>query len=119
MKNNTNLFRAGLAACLLTSLALAAPLQASELSSTDQEFLGRYEKVHAALAADDLSGAKKAAGELGEDGKAIAKAKDLDAARSGFGTLSERAVTLAEDQKGYYVAKCPMVKKSWVQTSTE
>ncbi len=119
MKNKTNLFRAGLAACLLTSLALAAPLQAAELSSTDQEFLGRYEKVHAALAADDLSGAKKAAGELGEDGKAIATAKDLDAARSGFGTLSERAVTLAEGQDGYHVAYCPMVKKSWVQTSTE
>lgn len=26
---------------------------------------------------------------------------------------------MAEGQEGYYAAKCPMVKKSWVQTSTE
>ncbi|MEO5721058.1 MAG: hypothetical protein ABIR71_06270 [Chthoniobacterales bacterium] len=119
MKNKATQFRAGLAACIFTSIALAGSLHAAELSSTDQEFLGHYDKVRLALAADNLTEAKTAASELGDEGQSITSAKDLAAARAVFGTLSERAVTLAKGQNGYYVAHCPMVKKSWVQTSTE
>ncbi len=119
MKNKMHLLRASLATCLLISIALATPLRAAELSAVDKQFLTTYEKLHAALAADDLAAAKKAGTELGDEGKAIAAATDLKSARTAFGQVSERAVTLAEGQEGYYVAKCPMVKKNWVQTSTE
>ncbi len=105
----------------ITTLALAAlalPLQAAELSSTDKEFLSNYEKLHVALAADDLPGAKKAATEMGEKGKAIASAEKIETARAEFGKMSEDAIEMAKGQDGYYVAHCPMLKKSWVQTST-
>ena len=106
---------------LLAIALLALPLgsQAAELSPADKEFLAGYEKVRAALAADDLSGAKEAAEEMGEDGAAIAKSQKIDAARSEFTKLSERAIQLGRGQSGYYVANCPMLKKDWLQTSTK
>jgi hypothetical protein len=99
------------------TLGLAASTTAAELSDADKQFLTNYEKVHAALAADKLADAKAAAGEMGDDGAAIAKSESIITARKEFGTLSEKAVNLAKGQSGYYVAYCPMAKKSWVQTS--
>lgn len=105
--------------CIFAAAALAAPLRAAELSAADKQFLGNYEKLHVALAADDLAGAKLAAADLGDEGKAIVAADKIETARAEFGKLSERAVEMAKGQDGYYVAHCPMVKKSWVQISTE
>ncbi|CAN5439011.1 hypothetical protein BH18VER1_BH18VER1_05140 [soil metagenome] len=93
--------------------------KASDLSAEDKTFLDRYEKVRAALAADDLSTAKTAAGELGEQGAAVAKSDTIKAARSEFTKLSERAIELGRGKEGYYVANCPMLKKDWLQTSTK
>lgn len=90
---------------------------ATELSSADTQFLAGYEKVRAALAADDLAGAKIAATDLGNDSAAITAADKLATARTAFAKLSEHAITLAKGQPGYYVVNCPMVKKDWVQTS--
>ena len=87
-------------------------------SDQDKKFLTSYEKIHIALAADDLAGAKTAATELGESGSDIAKANTLNVARAGFEKLSDKAVKLAARQSGYYVAHCPMKNKDWVQTST-
>ncbi len=92
---------------------------AADLSSDDKQFLDAYEKVRAALAADDLDSAKQAAGELGEQGAALSKSEKLTAARSEFEKLSERAIGLGRGRDGYYVANCPMVKKDWLQTSTK
>ena len=92
--------------------------QAANLSDHDKKFLTSYEKIHIALAADDLAGAKTAATELGESGNDIAKANSLNDARAGFEKLSVRAKTATAGQSDYHVAHCPMLNKDWVQTST-
>jgi hypothetical protein len=90
---------------------------AANLSDNEKEFLTGYEKVHMALAADDLARAKSAASDLGEYGREIAKANSLKDARVSFEKLSGRAKSLVVGQSGYYVLHCPMLKKDWVQTS--
>jgi hypothetical protein len=92
-------------------------VNAAELSASDRQYLAAYEKVRAALAADDLAGATKAAGDLGEDGKVIVQSKSLADARSAFVSASNRAEKLAKGQSGYFVMHCPMENKDWVQTS--
>ena len=91
---------------------------AANLSDQDKKFLTSYEKIHIALAADDLAGVKAAATELGDSGNDIANANSLRNARAGFEKLSAHAKTAAASQAGYYVAHCPMLNKDWVQTST-
>lgn len=98
--------------------AIAFSMQAASLSDKDRQFLAGYEKVHIALAADDLSTAKSAAKDLGEEGGDVAKANSLKDARAGFEKLSSRAKALVPGQSGYHVFHCPMLKKDWVQTST-
>jgi len=102
------------AACiaLATSVSAAGPL-----SDNDKQFLAGYEKVRAALAADDLSAAKVAARDLGDDGAALAKSSSLKEARVAFERPSDKAKQLAAGQPGYYVVNCPMLKKDWVQIS--
>ena len=100
----------------VTLIGLSA--HAANPSDQDKQFLAGYEKIHAALAADDLSAAKDAAKDLGAEGADIAKATSLKDARASFEKLSSRAQTLAAGQSGYYVVHCPMLKKDWVQTST-
>lgn len=102
---------------LVSLLLLIASAFAAELSPTDREFLAGYEKVRAALAADDLNRAKEAAKDLQSDGAAVANADKIATARAEFAKLSDRAVKLASGQSGYYVVNCPMLKKDWVQTS--
>jgi len=109
----TTLFCAAIAFAAMQSLA-----QAANLSDQDKKFLTSYEKIHVALAADDLASAKAAATELGDSGSDIAQANSLKDARIGFEKLSARTKTIAAGQTGYYVAHCPMLNKDWVQTST-
>ncbi len=117
MKKTINNFRTVLAATIaITAIAVSA--RAANLSDKDNQFLAGYEKVHTALAADDLSTAKSAAKDLGEEGSAIAQAGSLKDARAGFEKLSNHAKTLVTGQPGYHVAHCPMLNKDWVQTST-
>jgi len=92
---------------------------AADFSSQDKQFLDGYEKVRAALAADDLNGAKQAAPGLGKQGAALSSSDKLTAARTEFEKLSSRAIELGRGQDGYYVANCPMLKKDWLQTSTK
>lgn len=91
--------------------------EAAALSDSDKQFLAGYEKVRAALAADDLGGAKAAAVDLGNDGAPLAKSSSLKEARAAFEKLSDKAKQLVAGQGGYYVVNCPMLKKDWVQTS--
>ena|ERR1700682_4767716 len=97
--------------------AIAFTARATELADKDKQFLAGYEKIHIALAADDLATAKSAAKELGEEGAEISKAASLKDARASFEKLSSRAKTLLAGQTGYYVAHCPMLNKDWVQIS--
>lgn len=117
MKKTINNFRTVLATTIaITAIAISG--QAANLSDKDKQFLSGYEKVHTALAADDLFTAKSAAKDLGEGGNDIAQAGSLKDARAGFEKLSNRAKTLVAGQSGYHVAHCPMLNKDWVQTST-
>src|SRR5437879_2058612 len=109
----TTLFSAAIAFGMIASFG-----QAASLSDQDKAFLASYEKIHIALAADDLASAKAAATELGESGSDVAKANSLKDARAGFEKLSAHATTIAANQSGYHVAHCPMLNKDWVQTST-
>jgi|SRR5882724_13494021 len=98
-------------------VAFASPLSASPLVDQDKKFLVAYEKVHAALVADDLAGARKPAAELGTAGDELSKSTSLDEARKAFSKLSAQAEKLAAGQTGFYVVHCPMLNKDWVQTS--
>ena len=98
-------------------IALAYPLSAVSLTDQDKKFLVAYEKVHNALVADDLAGAKAAANDLGTEGADLAKSDSLKDARGAFEKLSDKAKQLAAGQPGFYILHCPMLKKDWVQTS--
>jgi hypothetical protein len=102
------------ALCVAFTSAIGA---AGPLSESEKQFLVAYEKARTALAADDLSGAKAAANDLGAEGGDLAKSNSLKEARAAFEKLSEKAKQLAAGQPGYYVVHCPMLKKDWVQTS--
>ena len=117
MKKSIYNFRTLLAAALaMTVIAFSA--QAANLSDKDKQFLAGYEKVHTALAADDLGSVKSAAKDLGEEGGGIANVGSLKDARAAFEKLSSRAKTLVAGHSGYHVVHCPMLNKDWVQTST-
>ena len=90
-------------------------LLAAPLSDSEKQFLASYDKIRLALAADDLSGAKTAAADLGVEGSKLAKSESLKEARAAFEKLSDKAKQLAAGQAGYYVVNCPMLKKDWVQ----
>jgi hypothetical protein len=99
-------------------VAFGSPImEAAPLSETDKQFLARYEKVRSVLAADDLSAARMAAGDLGDEGEGLAKSNSLKDARAAFEKLSEKAKQLVAGQAGYYVVHCPMLQKDWVQAS--
>ena len=106
------------ATAALAWISSTAFVSADELAPADKQFLSGYEKVRVALVADDLSGAKAAAGSLGESGSGLATSSSLKEARSAFDKLSDNAKKLAKGQSGYYVVHCSMLKKDWVQTST-
>ena len=133
---------------VLTLFALGASVASAHdknapLNDAQKLFLNQYESVRAALAADDLAAAKKAAheivtsapleapakeGEAKHEGGAIEAAKSLstadslESAREAFKTVSKRAVHLAGNKKGFYHVHCPMVPKEegdWVQTTKQ
>jgi hypothetical protein len=104
---------------MAAAFGFAVYVSAADLTDSDKQFLSGYEKVRAALAADNLAEAKTAAGEMGEEGAAIAKSESIITARKEFAPMSERAINLSKGQQGFYVVNCPMLKKDWVQTSTK
>src|SRR6059036_1627572 len=89
---------------VFAAVAFGVSLQAATLTDQDKQFLTAYGKVHDALVADDLAGAKKAGADLGPDGADLSKTNSLDEARAAFGKLSDKAVKLATEQSGYHVA---------------
>ena len=118
MKKTIHLITKLFIVCTLAPTFLTVASRAEDLTSHDRQFLAGYEQIRAALAADDLSGAKKAAAALSDSGTAIAKSQSLDQARVAFAKLSDEAVKIASGQPGYHVVHCSMANKDWVQTST-
>jgi hypothetical protein len=119
MKRTNLLFHCLIMTCVLVLYATAVSLQADELSESDKYFLRGYEKMRAALVADDLTKANEAAQELTESGFQVARAETLGFARDEFTKLSKLAVKIAAGQAGYYIMHCPVLDKDWVQTSKE
>ena len=134
-------FLCPLAICLFGSLAIAHE-KGTPLTPAQKSYLGHYEVLRAALAADDLPAAQKAAAVIvaapvdkpTSDADAERAAKNLAAAktvvaagsladaREGFKTLSRKAVHLAEGLTGYYRLTCPHVPNDegkWVQTTNK
>ena len=107
----------GIVMSAVALVALTALSNAAQLTDQNKKFLAAYDKVHHALVADDLSGAKKAAADFGPEGSALANSKSLEEARSAFAKLSADAEKMVAGQSGYHVMHCPMLKKDWVQTS--
>lgn len=135
---------------IVTSLAAVqanAHEKGASLTAADKTYLTQYEAVRAALAADKLPDAKKAAAEIAatpvatpkneadakrvatnlEATKALAAASSLVEAREAFRTLSRKAahlnaVHVATGGTGYYVFLCPHIPDEagkWVQVSKE
>ena len=133
---------------ILSTLALAGLLvlaanahdKNAPLDNDQKQFLAQYELVRAALAADDLGAAKKAAAVVAampvihhengidappgyvQDARKFAGADSLQAAREVFKSFSKRAVHVTANKSGYYVAHCPMVPNDegdWVQTNRQ
>ena len=108
---------------LLASLLLGSLVHAGEpapLGAEARAFLADYERIRAALAADDLPAARAAAASL-PAAQPVAVATDLTTARKAFKRLSAEAVALARGQSGYFIAHCSMFPggADWVQTTEE
>jgi hypothetical protein len=97
----------------------AAPVRAEELSESDKFFLAGYEKLRAALVAEDLVRVNEAAAELSESGFEVPKSETLERARDAFAKTSEIAIKVAAGQPGYYVMHCPKLNRDWVQTTSQ
>lgn len=112
----------------LASVGLAlSGLIAADTAGAKSEILANYLKISAALAADNFSDAQSAASALAasagaaknevlaDQAKAVAKAPDISAARSGFKALSATVEPLADGEKSYTVMFCPMAGADWIQ----
>lgn len=87
------------------------------LSAQEKTFLEKYEIIRSKLAHDELVGARHESSVLarsfsshiGKAAQAIADSEGLEQARLGFVTLSQQAIPMARNRKGYYVMYCPPV----------
>lgn len=119
-----------LALVSIDSVSLADDHAASPL----QKALEQYIKIQTALAADSLKGIPEAALAIAETAKsnpeilpeglasqaaALAKAGDLQSARSDFKPLSVtfiKALSAQKEKTGkYFAATCPMAGAAWIQ----
>ena len=113
---NTKKFAVTAVTSAIALMALAVPLSAAQLTDQNKQFLAAYDKVHHALVADDLAGAKAAAQNSGASATDLLKSNSLDEARPAFSKLSDQAEKMAAGQPSYYVMHCPMKNKDWVQS---
>jgi hypothetical protein len=131
----------------VTTLAFTALVGAAQDKKMDEPALMQpvksvydsYLKIQAELSKDSLKGvdenasaiAKAVRGdemkmlspEVAKQAEALAKAKDVKAAREAFKPLSASLVKYLADHKAgkgtYHEAYCPMAKASWLQTSKD
>lgn len=89
------------------------------LVDADRHLLSSYEAIRAALAADNLEGARATASGLSENANAvvIARADSLNTARMAFKKLSAEAIAIGANLPGFVVVHCPMAEADWLQTS--
>ncbi len=109
---------------------------ASSLTDADRLALDDYERIRAALAADDAVVAKKAAAKMVTDltpadpkvstppllepAAGVANAMALDTMRQRFETLSDRVVPMVNGVDGYYVMRSDLPNTvPWVQRNKD
>lgn len=78
--------------CVARCRRLSRVVFADELTNDDKYFLAGYEKMRAALVADDLVKANKAASELSAEGFEVPKSETLERARAAFANAVVGAV---------------------------
>ena len=101
-----------------------------------QSIFDNYIKVQRALVQDSLEGVSAAGtamakairgdsknalpAKVADQAAALGEAKDVEAARGAFKSLSDTLIEFVKSQKAaagtYHVAYCPMAKASWLQT---
>ncbi len=87
------------------------------LNVQEKTFLQSYENIRSKLAYDDLDGARAESSLLVQfpgsrvatAAQTIADSDTLEQARLGFVAMSEQAILIAQNRKGYYVMYCPPV----------
>jgi hypothetical protein len=116
---------------LLATLAVMAAVVGARATENPSALIPRYEKIAAALVADNFAGAQAAARQLAAEAdrlhhaglaaaaQAGAQAGDLTAARGAFKTLRTETIALARRQKGYFIMTCPMTQADWAQRTRE
>lgn len=122
--------------------AAAAPASAAPVkpvfAEPVQSVFDNYIKVQNALALDSIVGLSGAGAAMAraiqadpqhalpakitEQAQGLGNAKDLDAARAAFKSLSDTLIDFVKTQQvatgTYHIAYCPMAKASWLQTGT-
>jgi hypothetical protein len=111
---------------ILAAMAAVAGVHAADNPSA---LIPRYEKILAALVADNFADAQAAARQLATEAarlhrdsiassaQAVARADDLAGAREAFKALSVEVVALAKHTQGYFILTCPMAQADWVQST--
>lgn len=110
------------------------PAKPSTLTEADKDVLAQYDAVRVNLASDDFEGAKEAskaladiaavtkgeAAEFEAPSRELAAAASIKDARVVFTKVSAVAISMVQDEPGYYVMECGMYEKGdWVQTTTK
>jgi DNA-binding FadR family transcriptional regulator len=110
-------------------LILAGTAGVTHAAEDQSPLIPLYEKVAAALVADDLTAVRAAVQKLATEAvglhhagiassaQAVARADDLAGAREAFKTLSVEVVALAKHTKGYFILTCSMAQADWVQST--
>ena len=110
-------------------LILAGTAGVTHAAEDQSPLLPLYEKVAAALVADDLTAVRAAVQKLATEAvrlhhagiassaQAVARTDDLAGAREVFKTLSVEVVAVAKHTKGYFILTCPMAQADWVQST--
>jgi hypothetical protein len=110
-------------------LILAGTAGVTHAAEDQSPLIPLYEKVAAALVADDLMAARATGQRLATEAvrlhhagiassaQAVAGADDLTSAREAFKTLSVEVVALAKHTQGYFILTCPMAQADWVQST--
>ena len=123
---------------MVIAATLAACVSVVSASDATRNIVASYLQIQMALAADKMDGVKAAAdaiskqaqsmGTAGEPvaraAKAVAAARDLNAARTAFGPLSDAVIAAAKaedwkDVAGVSIGYCSMVNKSWIQKGSQ
>lgn len=120
---------------ILLVFAMTAPVMAADLPAA---LVDAYLSAQTALANDSVkelpasakaietgaAGLGAAAQPVVDGAKKLGSAKDLAAARTAFGELSDALVSYAEKSgsalpAGLHIAYCPMADKPWMQKGTD